>query len=147
MASVLSPASRIVRLSARFVLGGIFIYAGISKIFALREFARVVVNYRILPDRLAVYSAYLLPWVELALGILLISGLYVRASSVVLSVMIVVFMIALAVRSTAGPIKECGCFLSSGINVRHGLAFDLVRDGLLLFVGAFLAWTKQPSGG
>lgn len=133
---------KIVRLAARWVLGGVFIYASAGKIIHPRDFARIVVNYKIIPDKAAVYVAFLLPWLELACGFLLIVGRYVRISAAALSGLLVVFMAALTIRSFAGPIKACGCFTSAG-GSGHGLAFYLIRDILLLGFGALLM--KRPA--
>jgi hypothetical protein len=67
-----------VQLAARFILGGVFIYASLDKISFPREFANIVIKYRILPEKLAIYFAFLLPWVELLPGA--INRLHIRFS-------------------------------------------------------------------
>ena len=42
-----------VQRAARFILGGVFIYASLDKIAFPREFANIVIRYRILPEKLA----------------------------------------------------------------------------------------------
>ena len=65
---------RAITLALRLVLGGIFIYASLDKIVHPRAFAEIIYNYQILPGSLINLSAVILPWLELFLGLLLISG-------------------------------------------------------------------------
>ncbi len=129
---------KVLPLAARLVLGGVFVFSGIEKILSLEDFARVTVNYQILPEKIAVYFAFLLPWLEAALGLLLIAGIRVRQAAFALSALIVIFMAALTIRSTTGPLRDCGCFLSAASGSGHGLAYLLIRDGILLGLGIFL---------
>ena len=67
---------RFFALMARLILGVIFIYASIDKIFHPAAFAEAVYNYQILPDALINLTAIVLPWLELILGAFLILGLW-----------------------------------------------------------------------
>jgi uncharacterized membrane protein YphA (DoxX/SURF4 family) len=120
------------QLIARFILGGVFIYASLGKIAFPREFANIVIKYRILPEKLAIYFAFLLPWVELILGIFLVIGLYVRESVLALASLLLVFMAAMIIGSLNGTLNSCGCF---SIKPSHpeSLFLMLTRDILLLF--------------
>jgi uncharacterized membrane protein YphA (DoxX/SURF4 family) len=137
--AVLSRRKDLFLFVARLALGGVFVYAGLEKILSPREFARVVVNYRILPDWAAVYFGFLLPWIELVLGALLVAGIFVRQAAVGLSFLVVVFMIALTIKAASGGLKECGCFLSAVKAGAHGLGYYLGRDVILLALGGFNA--------
>jgi putative oxidoreductase len=129
--------SRPVRLTVRFVLGGVFIYAGIIKIADAREFARIVVDYRLLPETASVYLAYILPWGELALGVLLASGIWVRQAALAASLLLVAFAGAVVVRNLGGAAGACGC-LSLKSSDSESLLTVLIRDAGLLACGAYL---------
>jgi uncharacterized membrane protein YphA (DoxX/SURF4 family) len=120
------------QLIARFILGGVFIYASLGKIAFPREFANIVIKYRILPEKLAIYFAFLLPWVELILGIFLVIGLYVRESVLALASLLLVFMAAMIIGSLNGTLNSCGCFSIKPSNP-ESLFLMLTRDILLLF--------------
>jgi len=120
------------QLTARFILGGVFIYASLDKIAFPREFANIVIKYRILPEKLAIYFAFLLPWVELILGIFLVIGLYVRESVLALASLLLVFMAAMIIGSLNGTLNSCGCFSIKPSNP-ESLFLMLTRDILLLF--------------
>jgi uncharacterized membrane protein YphA (DoxX/SURF4 family) len=130
-------ASRPVQFGARLILGGVFVYAGLAKIAAPREFARIVVNYQILPEKMAVYFAFILPWIEALLGILLILGFGVKKTAVILSFLLVAFVGAVLIREANGSVAPCGCFSlkSSG---PESIFLIIGRDVGLLACGAYL---------
>jgi len=134
---------KLVQLSARLILGGVFIYASLDKIAYPKEFASIVTRYQILPEKLAIYFAFLLPWLELFLGIFLILGFFIRESAISLSFLIFVFMIAIAIRSLAGPIGNCGCFRITSSGAAQSIAFLIFRDILFLLCGLILALTNR----
>jgi uncharacterized membrane protein YphA (DoxX/SURF4 family) len=133
--SILS--SRIVHFAARLILGAVFVYAGLAKISAPREFARIVVNYQVLPEKMAVYLAFILPWIEALLGILLILGFELKKTALALSFLLVVFVGAVLIRSANGSAAPCGCFSfkSSGPD---SIFLTIGRDMALLACGAYL---------
>jgi uncharacterized membrane protein YphA (DoxX/SURF4 family) len=128
---------RIIQLIARLILGGTFFYASLDKIAFPREFAKIVIKYHILPEKIAAYFAFLLPWIELFLGIFLIIGLLIRESAFVLSFLLLSFMIAITIKTLDGTIENCGC-LSTAPDARTSLGILLGRDLLLLIVSILL---------
>jgi uncharacterized membrane protein YphA (DoxX/SURF4 family) len=130
---------KLVQLSARLFLGGVFIYASLDKIAYPKEFASIVVRYQILPEKLAIYFAFLLPWLELFLGIFVILGFFVRESAISLSFLVLIFMIAITIRSLAGPIGNCGCFSITPSGTTQSIAVLIFRDILFLLCGLILA--------
>jgi uncharacterized membrane protein YphA (DoxX/SURF4 family) len=119
---------------ARAIMGGTFIYASIDKIAFPSDFAKIVMNYNILPTQLAIYFSFLLPWLELFLGIFLIIGLFVRESAVLLSSLLLIFMAAMIIKSINGGVQNCGCFSISSHKIEN-IYFSLLRDVLLFGCG------------
>ena len=81
-------------LILRILLGGIFIVSAIMKIPNPDEFVRVVMSYGILPYGLAELYGIFLPWAELIIGILLITGLLTRIASAIALLLTISFFIA-----------------------------------------------------
>lgn len=129
--------NKVVQLIARFVLGGVFIYASIDKIAFPREFVNIVVNYHILPARISIYFGYFLPWIELIFGIFLVTGLFIRASSLVLSSLLAIFMLAVLIKSLNGTLENCGCFSVTYGNSSN-IFYLFMRDVFLIFLGVGL---------
>jgi uncharacterized membrane protein YphA (DoxX/SURF4 family) len=97
-------------LACRVIVGLVFIYASLDKIAHPAEFARIVNNYRLLPHELINLAAILLPWIELGAGLLLLLGLFSRGSSLIISVMLVIFIAAISYNLARGLDFNCGCF-------------------------------------
>jgi uncharacterized membrane protein YphA (DoxX/SURF4 family) len=118
----------------RIALGGIFLYAAWTKMhppiaLSLNFFALEVDSYRVLSPVNVNLVAHSLPFLELALGALLIIGWPLRIVSAVTSLLLVGFF-GLMVRSYALGLQiNCGCF--SGSNEAIG-PLSLLRDGSLL---------------
>lgn len=127
---------RWVVLILRVVLAAVFVYAAWSK---LRQpwlvFAMAIDAYDLLPQWAVMTLARALPWVELALGILLLTGLWLRQAAVVASALLMVFF-GVMLRSYAKGLEiDCACFgLGEAISLK-----TLVRDGVLVLSAVALA--------
>jgi uncharacterized membrane protein YphA (DoxX/SURF4 family) len=123
-------------LLLRLALGAIFIYAAWIK---LRQpwqlFASSIDAYGLLPMWAVKLEARVLPWGELLLGLLLVSGRFLRTASIAASLLLLGFF-AVMVRTYASGIQiECGCFGPGDvISIR-----SLARDGTLLLASLVLA--------
>jgi uncharacterized membrane protein YphA (DoxX/SURF4 family) len=137
-------------LAARIVLGLIFVYAAYAKLhfdgaWHPRDyyffFAMSIDSYRMLPLFIVQWMARILPWLELALGALLVIGAGVRWAGIVATVLLVVFMIALAHAALGGLEINCGCFGSGSVKPGRELMLDAVLLALSLAVtaGGFLS--------
>jgi uncharacterized membrane protein YphA (DoxX/SURF4 family) len=124
--------------AARAVLAVVFIWACVHKILDPGGFALQVATYQILPLELVNLQAIVLPWVELAAGLLLILGLWTRAAAVVTCGMNAMFIVAIAMALAADLQLQCGCFASAAAG--HEMSPSLiVRDAALFAAGALLA--------
>lgn len=117
-------------LLGRVVLGVVFVYASWYKLLSPEEFARSILNYRVLPTETVNLPAIILPWIELICGLLLLVGLFTAGSSLVVAGMLSLFLGALGLALVRGIDISCGCFSPKGITpLTWGL---LLRDGVLL---------------
>lgn len=143
-------------LAARVGLGGIFIFAGVSKLPYLDNFAWSVNEYGILPYSLAKAYAYVIPGLEVALGILLVAGLFLRFCALIGILVTLSFIIANSVALAQGEtIPYCGCFGSvRQLLINHGqsLGIDIallaMAFQILFHRGDFLAlgpWLSQKA--
>jgi uncharacterized membrane protein YphA (DoxX/SURF4 family) len=124
---------------ARWVLGGIFIYASADKILNPLAFAKIVHNYQILPAGLINLTAIFLPWLELLIGIALITGVWLQGSVAWATGLMGVFFATLLFNIARGLDIHCGCFSTS---VEPGeeapMVWYLVRDGAILALSGYL---------
>jgi uncharacterized membrane protein YphA (DoxX/SURF4 family) len=120
---------KIIQIVLRVALGAIFIYAGWVKLQdPWQLFAAGVASYELLPMWAVEFVARTLPWFEILLGLVLISGFLMRISSTVLTALLGVFF-ALIVRAyIQGKQINCGCF---GGNEPIS-PLTMLRDGSML---------------
>jgi uncharacterized membrane protein YphA (DoxX/SURF4 family) len=119
-------------LIARLVVGVFFVWASLDKITDPAGFAKIVHNYHLLPGNLVNVFAIILPWLELLSGMALILGTRTSGAAAIISVLLVAFMIAATSAMARGIKIDCGCFSTSGEDVRKvGLPL-LIEDFLLL---------------
>lgn len=135
------PIKDLLSAGARGALAGVFIVACIHKIGDPHGFALQVATYQILPLFLVNLQAIILPWVELAAGVLLIIGLWTRPAALVTIGMNLMFIAAIALALSADLHLQCGCFSSAqaGDDMSVGLIY---RDAAFLVVGAILVYVK-----
>lgn len=129
-------------LTARLVVGFMFIMVGISKIADPHLFAKEIGNYRILPDILVNWTAIILPWVETICGLLLIAGVKLRANAIMIGVMLLLFNIFIASAWARGLDINCGCY-SNIAKQTVGLPKILENLGLLLFTFLIFIFPKK----
>ncbi|OQY09304.1 MAG: hypothetical protein B6I30_10030, partial [Desulfobacteraceae bacterium 4572_187] len=109
--------------------------ASIDKIAFPSEFARIVENYDILPVFLIKPVAIILPLLELVLGLFLLVGLFVRQSALSLTILLIVFMIIIGIRSYKGSLEDCGCFSQSSFLTTSNIFMIFLRDFMFIGLG------------
>ena len=127
----------------RVALAIVFLYAAYMK---LREpwlmFAMSIDAYQILPEWAALTLGRILPWLELALGLLLATGFGLRYSAASASIMLAGFFAVMVRAYVMGMKIDCACFgLGDVIGPR-----TLVRDGVLLVLSVGLTILAMRNG-
>jgi uncharacterized membrane protein YphA (DoxX/SURF4 family) len=130
--------NKYIYLIFRLVIGITFIWASMDKILNPADFAKLVYNYRILPDFTINIFGIVLPWIELLCGIFIVVGFNTKSSSMILSVLLLIFIIAIIAAIFRGLDINCGCFSTDATEsskVGYSLLF---RDIIMLLMGAYL---------
>ncbi len=146
---------RTLLLAGRLALGIVFLYAAYSKLHppihptpplsvSLSLFAMQIDSYQLLPAWAVTPLAHTLPFLELALGVLLLLGYQLRFVAGATSALLLVFFSVMLRTYLKGLEINCGCFgPGEALSVK-----TLVRDGLLLLVSLALtvsAFLTPPS--
>jgi uncharacterized membrane protein YphA (DoxX/SURF4 family) len=125
-----------ITLGLRVLLGAVFMYAAYTKLQqSWLLFALSIDSYQLLPEWAVYAVARTLPWFELALGILLIAGVWLRYLSVIAAGILALFFAVMVVAYFRGGGIDCGCF---GVGEPLS-AKTLIRDGALLAAALALA--------
>jgi uncharacterized membrane protein YphA (DoxX/SURF4 family) len=119
----------------RLALAIVFIWSGWVKVQAPLQFAVAITGYKIIPDRFAFPIATYFPWLEIALGLVILSGFKIRWSSIASAALMLFFIILLSVTLFRGIETNCGCF---GFGDRITW-MTIARDGSFLIPALFLA--------
>jgi putative oxidoreductase len=127
--------NRFFLLAIRLVLGFLFVFASIEKIAQPEEFAKAITNYHLLPIVTVNVFAIVLPWVELFAGLLLLFGLLVRGSSLLLTLLLCVFALAISISIARGLDISCGCF---GTTVARKVGWSALGEDVLMLAGSLL---------
>ena len=129
-----------IALGARLILGGVLFAAGLLKYQHLDKSQMAVRAYELLPISLANFMGVVLPFVEIAVGILLILGAAIRISSMVGGILMLMFIIGISQAWARGLSIDCGCFGGGG-QVAPGTASylpEILRDAALALLAIYL---------
>ena len=123
------------RLLLRLLLGAMFVYAAYTK---LRQswllFALSIDSYQLLPEWGVLALARTLPWLELGLGVLLVTGFWLRRVSIAATALLGGFFAVMVVSYVRGAGIDCGCFgTGEALSMK-----TLARDGALVVAGGAL---------
>jgi len=154
---------RAVILIGRLVLGGIFVYAGIAKIFLpnthlwpmfvlkfsittnLSTFAQQVESYKILSAGPSGFVAHTLPFTEIVLGLLLLIGWRLRIWASLVTLIMLGFLGAVTRAYVLHMDINCGCFGTpeplTGMTVIRDSLFAALA--LVMTIFAFIE-ARQP---
>lgn len=127
-------------LFARLALGGVLFVAGAIKIPYPYKAAAAMRAYELLPNSLASFFGYILPWFEVGLGLLLILGVATRISGLIGAVLMIAFIGAIASAWARGLSIDCGCFGGGGQIDPSETKYleEIIRDIGLAICGFYL---------
>jgi uncharacterized membrane protein YphA (DoxX/SURF4 family) len=136
-----SNTFRWIALALRVILGALFILAAYLKLRdSWRLFAMDIDAYGVLPHHgiWLELVARTLPWFELALGVWLISGIWLRVSASLSAAMMMGFIGLMTWARIKGLSIDCGCF-GPGEKISW---ITMLRDGSLMAAAlALAAWS------
>ena len=147
MTSLPGKIPRLAGVLLRVVLGLVFVYAAWVKLFGphwswpprlepWELFALAISSYDILPLKAVELVARTLPWLELAIGLMLLAGRGLRLSATATSLLLLVFFGLMVRAFSQGKEISCGCFGPGEIIS----AWTLLRDGSMLAGALLLTW-------
>ncbi|MHA6796429.1 MauE/DoxX family redox-associated membrane protein [Pseudonocardia bannensis] len=125
---------------ARFGLAGIWLVSGVLKAADPDQTYIAVRAYDVLPTSGVAVVADVLPWLEIALGLLLLVGVGTRLVAGLSAAVLLVFMAGVVQAWARGLAIDCGCFGGGGQvapeETEYGL--ELLRDTGFLLLAAWL---------
>ena len=129
---------------ARFGMAWVWIDAGVHKLGKTLDMTQAIKGYGIFTPEWAGYLATVIGPLEVIGGVLLLLGLFLRRSSIVATIVLLLFMVGIAQAWARGLDIDCGCFGYDTQNPDRGMDYakTLLRDAAYLFL---TVWTiKRP---
>ena len=120
--------------------------AGALKVTDPYSSATSVRAYQILPVDLANLLGFILPFAEVAIGIFLIVGIWVRLNAIAGGALMIMFIIAIGQAWARGISLDCGCFGKGGLldtdelpvwNYTLEIARDIVLAAFAVYIYRF----------
>jgi uncharacterized membrane protein YphA (DoxX/SURF4 family) len=131
---------------ARLLLGGVFVVAGALKVPDPAAAVRAVRAYRLLPETMVAPVAFGLPVIEIAVGLALLTGVFVRTAALAAALLLVIFLVGVGSAWVRGLQIDCGCFGGGGQVAAGQTAYptEVLRDvGLLAVALALARWPRS----
>jgi uncharacterized membrane protein YphA (DoxX/SURF4 family) len=133
-----APVPDVIGTLVRLGLAAVWLVSGLLKAMDPDQTYIAVRAYDVLPDIGVEIVAALLPWFELALGVLLLAGVGTRLVAALSAALLLVFIAGVAQAWARGLSIDCGCFGGGGAVEPGETTYvqELVRDaGFLLMAG------------
>jgi len=127
----------------RLILGGVLLVAGGLKVTDPYASATSVRAYQILPIDLANFLGFVLPFAEVAIGLFLIGGIWVRLAAIAGGALMIMFIIAIGQAWIRGISLDCGCFGKGGLLETNELpvwtyTVEIARDIALALLAGYI---------
>jgi putative oxidoreductase len=114
----------------RILLGGVFVFAGATKVYDPGAFAIELQRYQAVPWTIGALLAIYLPWLELLAGAFLLFRKIEGGALLVITLLLLIFTAALTSAMLRGLNIDCGCFGKTF--AATGTVLPLVRNLTLL---------------
>ena len=139
------PWTEWVTLACRLGLGGVLLVAGLLKVGHLDASVQSVRLYQLLPWDITAFVGSALPIIEIAIGLLLITGTFTRVSAILGGLLMLAFIIGIASVWARGISIDCGCFAPGGKVDPSATQYplEIARDVGLLALGGWVAWKPK----
>lgn len=136
--------NRRVALVTRYLLAGLFAWAGIQKALDSQLFLQDIESYEILPYRWAWLMSIWLPFLEITAAVaLLTTRKWAQAGALVIGGLLIAFMGAIISAWARGLSLSCGCFGASAEPANY--PWLITRDCLLLGLAGFILVTTNTT--
>ncbi|MEV6598265.1 MauE/DoxX family redox-associated membrane protein [Actinoplanes sp. NPDC051346] len=131
---------------ARLGLAAVWLVAGGLKVGDLAASGRAVNAYQLFDYETAKVVGAVQPFLEIALGLLLLAGLAVRLCAGISAALLLIFIAGIVSAWARGLRIDCGCFSTGGelgVGVDPAYGWDIARDAGFLLLAGVLLWRPR----
>lgn len=137
---ILEKSMNYLTIISSYVLGVIFVVAGVNKILHYSLFVDEISAYGVVPTHLVPYLASPLILAEMWVGVGLFIGSWRKLAAISSSTLLVLFGVVLSVAYLKGSSSACGCMLPFGSQTIGPV--HIVQDLVLLCLSVVI-WSNQ----
>jgi uncharacterized membrane protein YphA (DoxX/SURF4 family)/peroxiredoxin len=130
-----SSSTLILILQALF--GAAFIFSGITKLVDLSSFEEALINFKLISDNLVHFVKYLVPFIEIILGVGIIFNFNSSIPSFLASLVLSFFTALIIAKIFEGEEISCGCF--GALSSDKLDEYSILRNVLLLIVAIIIS--------
>jgi uncharacterized membrane protein YphA (DoxX/SURF4 family) len=132
--------------AARLGMAIVWLVAGALKVGDLAASARAVNAYQLMSYDAAEVVGAIQPFLEIAIGLLLLIGLATRLTAAISAALMVIFIAGITWAWANGLRIDCGCFsdggqLAAGESPTYGI--DILRDLAFVALSGLLVWRPR----
>ena len=131
----------LISVTARVVLGTVFVYAGFIKLIDPKAFAVSISQYDIVPQILLAPVAIGLPALEFLAGLGLIMN--IRGSLTVIFSLLLLFLSVLGYGILNNLNVDCGCFSEEDMKGFNSLRIAFYRDIIMILIASYIYAYKR----
>ena len=134
--------------AARLALAAVFLISGVLKAVDPDTTYVAVRAYDVLPKAGVAVVATVLPWLEIALGLLLLAGVATRVVAAIGAALLLVFVAGVTQAWARGLSIDCGCFGGGGAVEPGKTSYgtEILRDLGFLVMAAWLVVRPRTLG-
>jgi len=122
-----------------FAVGLVFAYAGYNKVLDTETFVSSLLTYELFPHRVASLLAQYLPWLEVLIGLCLISGILRKGGEVLAWLLLAAFFVSIGQAWIRGLSIDCGCFGEAKISSKASDYLLLIGRDFAMAAGLWFA--------
>jgi uncharacterized membrane protein YphA (DoxX/SURF4 family) len=126
----------LISVTARVVLGTVFVFAGFIKLIDPKAFAVSISQYDIVPQILLAPVAIGMPTLELLAGLGLIMN--IRGSLTVIFSLLLLFVSVLGYGILNNLNVDCGCFSEEDTKSFNSLRIAFYRDIIMILIASYI---------
>lgn len=137
-------ATDYISMISRLIVGGVFLFSGISKVLDKNSIANHIFDYQLLSPTASALMSPVIVILEIVLASLLIVGFAIQEDSLIAALLLISFSLGIAINLKRGRIIDCHCFgkikepISSTLILRNLLIIGLLC--IIILTSSTMIW-------
>ena len=142
--SLFRKIGKVLPMMPAWIVGIVFVQSALIKIYSPYSFLAIIYGYEIVSPFQGLLIAYTLPWLELTLGMMLLSQSFLKIAWLLATLMFTVFVVARLIVISAGLNIPCGCYGFNEDPVNWQNTSITIALLIISAISLFQSWTARP---